>query len=227
MDLFWGFFEARADRSAATDYGNVIHPTMFASDDIDESTLILLLVPPPELHLLIGPVNTLYEELSKVWVGSENWIKKINIKREEYHGGSFNGNDSRKLLKNVGILKELLLPSQCKLFIEAFESFNDVVTACYGKHLSLDYKDKIKKFRACYKKLNIDVTPKIHAVFYHIEEFCEIVKMPLGPFSEQTAESLHSDFKAIWKNYKVRDTGHDEYSKRLLESVIAYNSGHL
>ena len=67
LDLFWSFFDARAKRSDAKNYGNAIHPNMFAtSDNIDESTLVLRLVPPPELHLLIGPVNTIYDELSKV-----------------------------------------------------------------------------------------------------------------------------------------------------------------
>ena len=47
-----------------------------------EILMILLLVPPPKLHLLIGPV-----------------------KREEFHGGSFNGNDSRKLLKKCCLFR--------------------------------------------------------------------------------------------------------------------------
>ena len=67
LDLFWSFFDARAKRSDEKNYGNAIHPNMFATSDIiDESTLVLRLVPPPELHLLIGPVNTIYVELSKV-----------------------------------------------------------------------------------------------------------------------------------------------------------------
>ena len=37
------------------------------------------------------------------------------------------------------------------------------------------------------------VTPKVHPVFYHVEEFCELVNMGLGPWSEQVAESFHSD----------------------------------
>ena len=54
LELFWRFFNAKAKRSDTKDYGNAIHPNMFAtSDNIDESTLILCLVPPPELHLLI------------------------------------------------------------------------------------------------------------------------------------------------------------------------------
>ena len=75
MDLFWKFWESEADLSDAKKYGNVIHPTMFASSNIiDESTPIICALPPPELHLLIGPVNTLYKELSRRWDGTGEWI---------------------------------------------------------------------------------------------------------------------------------------------------------
>ena len=97
MDLFWDYFAANAAREDAKDYGNVIHANVFAGGNIDPSTLIILLVPPPELHLLLGPVNTLYNVLFNVWAPYEEWIKRLNIKREEYHGGSFNGIDSRKI----------------------------------------------------------------------------------------------------------------------------------
>ena len=99
-------------------------------------------------------------------------------------------------------------PQNSYLFIDAFKSFNEVVVACYGKDLSPCYKDKIKIFRTCYTKLNISTTPKIHAVFYHVREFCDFVNMGLGPWKEQTSESLPSDNRRIWQNYKVRDTNH-------------------
>ena len=51
--------------------------------------------------------------------------------------------------------------------------------------------------------------------------------MGLAPWSEQTAESIHSDFKKVWSNFIVRDTGNPEYGKRLLEAIITYNSQHL
>ena len=57
MDLFWHYFDSRAEKKNAKEYGNVIHPNMFAGGKIDESAPTLLLVPTPELHLLIGPVN--------------------------------------------------------------------------------------------------------------------------------------------------------------------------
>ena len=86
--LFWDYWEAKAVRKneKATIYSNVIHPNMFAGGTIDESTPIILLVPPPELHFLIGLVNMMYNELSKVWPTCQQWIKQLHIKHEDYHG---------------------------------------------------------------------------------------------------------------------------------------------
>ena len=136
----------------------------------------------------------------------------MHLKREEYHGGSFNGNDSRKLLKNISILEEIAPPS-VRSFVDAMKTFNEVVQSCYGNELSPNYKDKITKFRKCYMKLKINVTPKIHAVFHHIIEFCEMKKLGLGPWSEHTAELVHHYFKTVWSNFNVRDINHPENIK--------------
>ena len=82
MALFWDYCEAKAvrksEKAAQTDaklYGNVTYPNMFARGTVDESTPIILLVPPPELHLQIGPVNMMYDEFSKVWPTCQQWIE--------------------------------------------------------------------------------------------------------------------------------------------------------
>ena len=77
----------------------------------------------------------MYDEMLKVWSQEEEWRDRLYIKTEEYHGGQFNGNDSRKLLKNIAVLKEITLSSNKKVldYIAAFEAFNDVVAACYTK----------------------------------------------------------------------------------------------
>ena len=112
-------------------------------------------------------------------------------------------------------------------FISAFNSFNDVVSSCYSKVLQPGYKDKINRFKSCFRALKINVTPKIHAVFFHIIEFCELMDKGLGPWSEQASEAVHSDFKKTWKNYVVRDISHDDYPRRLCSAVVSYNSQHL
>ena len=148
---------------------------------------ILEIVPPPELNLLIGPVNTLFEALSKVWSESEKWLSLCNVKKNEYHGGSFAGNDSRKLLNCASILKEMC-PKEFERYVDTFNLFNGVVTACYSKDLDKYYLNKIDYFKKKYLSLKIYVTPKVHAVMYHDSEFCELKGMGLAPWSEQTSE---------------------------------------
>ena len=65
----------------------------------------------------------------------------------------------------------------------------------------------------------------MHAVFFHVEDFCEVVGMGLGPWSEQATESLHADFNKVWTRYKVRDIENEKFG--LFEAVVAYNSQHL
>ena len=108
MKLFWEFFESRSEKKDAQKFGNVIHPPILCQDDTNDTPVICLL-PPPELHLLIGPANKMYSELEAIWPDSEEWLKACNVKKEEYHGGSFAGNESRKLLQNVDHLEALIL----------------------------------------------------------------------------------------------------------------------
>ena len=154
-------------------------------------------------------------------------VEECNVKKEDYHGGQFAGNESRKLLKNVDKLKALHPPTSVTKFITAFRSFDVVVEACYGKDLNPDFQRRIVAFAMDYLKLGISVTPKVHAVFFHVAEFCLLTGKGLGPWSEQAGESVHHDFKQTWKNYKVNDVERDIYSENLLRAVAAYNSKHL
>ena len=42
---------------------------------------------------------------------------------------------------------------------------------CFGKEVKSDYRVATKEFEASYKLLEISVTPKVHAVLDHIEDF--------------------------------------------------------
>ena len=159
MNLFWDFSESRNKKSEAKKFGNINHPTIIC-DNIDDTTPVISLFPPPELHLLIGPVNKLYTALESVWPESENWLKSCNVKKEEYHGGSFAGNESRKLLKNIDRLEALSPPPSCGKFINIFKSFNEVVLSCYGAELHPEFKDKLAAFKKDFINLGISITPR-------------------------------------------------------------------
>lgn len=224
INLFYDYRDANANKGDASKYGNVIHLPLYQS--IDGDTPVIQKVPPPELHLLLGPTNKIYSELENVWPALEAWLQSIHVKKNEYHGGQFEGNDCKKILRLMDSLEERC-PDEFLPFVAAFRSFNDVRLSCYGSKLAPDYKVKIAKFKADYMKLGISVTPKIHAVFYHIEEFCDYSGMALGPFSEQTTEALHHEFEECWDNFAVKDFDHPKYPDRFLSAVKVFNSLHL
>ena len=224
VDLFYDYRDANAKKEDAAKYGNVIHVPLIEA--IDGNTPVIEIIPPPELHLLLGPTNKMYSSLEKVWPALEYWLQSVHIKKTDYHGGQFECNDCRKILKKLDSLEERC-PAQFLPFVTAFRSFNDVVNACYGYTLADDYKEVIQKFRLDYLKLGISITPKIHAVFYHIEEFCEISGMGLGPFSEQTSESLHHEFLKCWENFFVKDLDNPAYPEIFLSAVKVFNTLHM
>ena len=39
--------------------------------------------------------------MSKVWPASGEWLHGCHVKKSEYHGGQFEGNDCRKLLVHL------------------------------------------------------------------------------------------------------------------------------
>lgn len=85
--------------------------------------------------------------------------------------------------------------------------------------------EKIELFKTNFLNSDLKVTPKIHAIFYHITDFCEMAKVGLGVYNEQASESVHYDFLNTWKNYKV-NTNHHQFGDRLLSAVKHYNAIH-
>ena len=98
-----------------------------------------------------------------------------------------------------------------------------VVKYCFSYDLHEDYKGAIYDFRNSFNDLGIAVTPKVHAVFYHIIEFCDKRGTGLGTFSEQASESVHRLFKKTWEKYKVSEEN-DKYGDNLFKAVTDFNS---
>lgn len=222
-EQFWKWQEAGAVPSCAKHYENCVHTSLIKGES---QLLIIDLYPPPELHLMLGVVNHLYKAIEHEWSGVQQWAETCHVERQAYHGGSFDGNSCRKLLKNVDQLQSMC-PLQVVKFVKALRDFDQVVSACFGSELNVNCFEKhLKDFKESYLALEIPVTPKVHCVFYHVEEFCRRNDSSLGRSSEQSMEAVHSDFKSTWLKYKVsRD--HPDYPSALLRAVREYNSQHI
>ena len=101
------------------------------------------------------------------------------------------------------------------------------MAACYGYELAVDYVTKIKKFSRAYLDLGINLTPKVHTVMHHVQEFCALTGRGFGPWSEEASESIYHDFKQTWQRFKMNDTDNELYGEHLLKAVLIYSSRHL
>jgi hypothetical protein len=153
---YFRWLKSGGKKNNAKYFKNCVNEPLFNGDDD-----VLEVVPPPELHLMLGAVN-------HMWTGMEaefpeicrNFARKLNIERESFHGGSFNGNSCKKILKKTDVLRELG-SIECLKFVDAFKAFNDVVHSCFGNELHENYNTTIDNFKKAYLDLGLSVTTRV------------------------------------------------------------------
>ena len=127
-ERFEAFVAAGSNKKSRKEFDNVIHPT---SINMDDSALILDVIPPMELRLLIGIVNQLFKNFTDVWL----FLPK--------NGQLYCIFSSSHI--NVDTFKTLVVKN-CTYhgfgFIETFRQFKAVVSSCFGKALKRDFKRK-------------------------------------------------------------------------------------
>ena len=87
-----------------------------------------------------------------------------------------------------------------------------LVHGTFSFNLSPDYQQYIKEFTDAYLACNISITPKAHAVMYHLGPFLDKHQVGLSLWSEQAFESVHAKLKLVWKTYCVKDKTRSHYS---------------
>jgi hypothetical protein len=169
------------DKSVAKSFFNVVNKP---ASIFPENGFILDSVPPPELHIYIGIFNRLFDfasEFDKTLLHS--WARDLHQTREEYWGGTFEGNESHHLMDCTGVLRQkihLLLEKRRKandsaVEVEAFaigeedgmpdpllqilrivdlmDLFDDVVSKCFGFALQSGYLEAIAKLKKAWLEM--------------------------------------------------------------------------
>ena len=169
------------------------------------------------------------------------YLKQPNVSlvRKSYQGAhSLEGNQSRTFLKKIDLLEITLLkqPSQVILnglpYLAALRALDKVVGACFSVDLDPAYPSYIEIFKEAYCDLDISITPKVHIIFQHIEEFLlkqnlnRVKKVGLGHFSEQSLESSNHDVNLLWQRVKVSED-HPEHAQRLKHFCSSYFASHI
>ena len=123
---------------------------------------IVQLVPPMELHILLGLGNDLLKVLKESMVAMgweptlQRWMTAIDVKQSKHYGGQFTGNRMKRVLNCLRVsifsLSGLYLAGRdfsksqkCRMFcIEAIEAMENVRKACFGQTLDDHFESEIR-----------------------------------------------------------------------------------
>lgn len=83
---FWNWYQVgNGDIKQAKNFGNVVHLPILKGNPNDR---VIDVLPPPELHLLLGPFNTIFKAIYMDWPGAITcWARKCHVERKALHGG--------------------------------------------------------------------------------------------------------------------------------------------
>ena len=205
-------------------------------------------VAPPGLHLLLG-ANWLIAHIELLYADVSVWWRRYNFVRPPYHGGDFEGNQIRHLLRSDSIeaLRVIMqsAPAQIShraagrrskkptilLLFNCLVAFADVVTACFGTELRDNWQRSLSIFRrrllllpaAKFKR----ITTKFHIICCHVEPWCLRMRGGLANWHEQSLEAVHRDFHNLWQqSYAITDCTAEKFGSQLLACTLAFNARH-
>ena len=232
-DNYTAWKNTGAIQGKAKDFKNCVNMPLFEDKDengkyLDSDVLTMHLIPPDELHLLLG-INHIYKELLKVFPLADKWASSCHaFKKGQFQ--QFDGPGCNSLLKEKNLNElESVLPANLHGYVKTLRCLSKVVKGCFSLTVSQTIKEDIQEFKEAYLKLSINVTPKFHIIFAHILPYLEQKAAVngnwtgLGIETAQPFEAIHHDFAKRYKNFKV-NKGNGKYKDCLHRAVCCYVS---
>ena len=134
----------------AKDFDNCINMPLF---NLPDETLVMDIIPLPELHLMLGCVNNILQELNKRWAERHNiedpvwhFCDEHNIKKITYRGKSLEGPSCEKLLKNLHLL-DRRVPPRLRTFVSALFTFDALKKSCFSDKVQEDFEVQLRSFK--------------------------------------------------------------------------------
>ena len=230
--------DSNLGRSHLQFFGNCENVPLVTNDfEADYNKLILDFCPPPELHVLLGIVNKAIKVLEERIPNEivKEWVAFAGAQRNAYHGGTFNGNNCKRLVDAADYLEVLVTKDFYDFtpfslaMVDVLRKLRAVRHSCFGTELRPDYKTNLEKYQEATLNLvqdfGVNLIVKDHIADFHVAPWLEEHGVGLGSSSEQTAESVHSIFaNKYWDpRFKVSEKS-PHFPRRLLRAACAFNA---
>ena len=226
-------------REKLKEYHNVQHvpllqtPTAKLLDNDHSDTLTLTLTPPPPLHVIkLGPVNHLWNGLSKHH-DMAHIEKLLGLTKSDKQKKAFQGPECDKILRNLDFL-QACLPEELHTFVEALRQVGIVYQISTARSVVSNHREIIQNFKHTWitlmENFGITMPLKVHIIVDHLSDYFELSNQTLKDTNDQFIEACHAKVKKFFDNhpnYKFKDKNSDAYGEALLAAIVHFNSNNL
>ena len=214
-------------------WNSVTDPVLVMGKGDTWNMTVLDKVIPGSLHLLLA-LNDVFNYMEKTcWKEIKEVIQEVfKVKAHSYQGKerNYQGPDLRLILRTVHKLVPLMREDPVKsLYLDTILNFRKINSSVFGVELLPSWREDIHSFTNSISKLasfqSMPVTPKLHIITIHVEQWVDRFGRSLGRESEQSGESLHHLWKRVLEGQgEVRNKESDSFAQQTLRCLLKFNS---
>ena len=160
---------------------------------------------------------------------------QLGVKFHVYMGkvGNYEGPCLNKILNNLEKLRPFMMGENLMPFYEAFVAFKAVAKAVFtSNQLAFSWRESLHTLKSCILSLHqgfgMSVTPKLHVLIVHVEQWVDIFGRPLGMEGEQAGEAVHHIWKRLLENLglpKVKESS--AFVDVVLKALLMFNANNV
>ena len=158
-------------------------------------------------------------------------MKKLNIAKEKYHSGNFEGNECSKILNNIHLMQTTVQQYDIvRDAIKALEAWKLFTTCCFGTTPKDGWLSAIKAVDISWTNLHtlhgVSVPNKIHIACDHVKDYILLTEKGLGHVNDQVVEASHSALnkRLMASRYWIKNFESDTHGKMLYRGIMHFNS---
>ena len=199
--------------------------------DTDDMLIIDKIIPGP-LHLYLSVNEVINYCESKSWPEIKTVLKDIaGVQVHEYMGkvGNYEGPSIRKVFRKLDILKEQMVTNPRVLYYNALLAFKVVSQSIFSTQLHPKWREHLHNLRTTLYTLAtseaMPITPKLHVLVVHVEQWIERNGRSLGKEGECSGEALHHTWRRMLEGQgevKVKESEWDV--KTTFNTLLRFNT---
>ena len=160
---------------------------------------------------------------------------QLGVKFHVYMGkvGNYEGPCLNKILNNLEKLQPFMMDGNLMPFYEAFVAFKAVARAVFtSNQLTINWRESLHTLKSRLLSLHhgfgMSITPKLHVLMMHVEQWVDIFGRPLGMEGEQAGEAVHHIWKRLLGNLglpKVKES--TAFVEVVFKALLMFNANNV